>query len=419
MALGGIKMLDKLTPVLDAKLKLLEKEGRLKGKEKVIVDMVPPGDGSGRKIAISDKRTVLNFASNSYLGISSDPRLIKAEHEADLKFGVGPGAVRFISGTQEPHIKLEKKLAQFYKKEAAMIFSSAYAANCGIVAPLMDKDTCIISDELNHNSIIMAIRFAGVSRDRKRIYAHSNMDELRKCIDEFVGKTKRLIIVSDGVFSMRGDYAPLKDIANLARQYDAKFEEGIITVVDDSHGIGAYGKTGRGTPEVTREERIDIISATLGKGLGVDGGFIVSSGKVIEYLREVSPLYIYSNPISSGIASAALKALQILDSHEGQELLERLRENSEYFRKGINEIGFETIEGIHPIVPIIIGNPTKARQMVSHLYQRGVYVVALTYPVVPKGQDTIRVQISVSHTRRDLDYALESFEEAGRKEGIL
>ena len=300
-----------------------------------------------------------------------------------------------------------------------MIFSSAYAANCGIVAPLMDKDTCIISDELNHNSIIMAIRFAGVSRDRKRIYAHSNMDELRKCIDEFVGKTKRLIIVSDGVFSMRGDYAPLKDIANLARQYDAKFEEGIITVVDDSHGIGAYGKTGRGTPEVTREERIDIISATLGKGLGVDGGFIVSSGKVIEYLREVSPLYIYSNPISSGIASAALKALQILDSHEGQELLERLRENSEYFRKGINEIGFETIEGIHPIVPIIIGNPTKARQMVSHLYQRGVYVVALTYPVVPKGQDTIRVQISVSHTRRDLDYALESFEEAGRKEGIL
>lgn len=238
-----------MTPALDAKLKLLEKEGRLKGKERVIVDIVPPRDGFGRKIVISDKRTLLNFTSNSYLGISNDARLIKAEHEADLKFGVGPGAVRFISGTQQPHIKLEEKLAQFYKKESAMIFSSAYAANCGIIAPLMDKDTCIISDELNHNSIIMAIRFAGVSRDRKGIYAHSNMDELKKCIDKFVGKTKRLIIVSDGVFSMRGDYAPLKDIVNLAKEYDAKFEEGIITVVDDSHGIGAYGKTGRGTPE--------------------------------------------------------------------------------------------------------------------------------------------------------------------------
>ncbi|RLC35889.1 MAG: hypothetical protein DRH33_07880 [Candidatus Nealsonbacteria bacterium] len=412
-------MLDKLTPILDTKLKLLKKEGRLKGKEKVIVDIMPPGDGFGRKIVISDKRTLLNFASNSYLGISNDPRLIKAEHEADLKFGVGPGAVRFISGTQKPHVKLEEKLAQFYKKEAGMIFSSAYAANCGVIAPLMDKDTCIISDELNHNSIIMAIRFAGVTRDRKKIYAHSNVDELRKCIDEFAGKTKRLIIVTDGVFSMRGDYASLKDIANLAEEYEAKFKEGIITVIDDSHGIGAYGKTGRGTPEVTQEDRIDVISATLGKGLGVDDGFIVSNKKVIEYLRESFPLYIYSNPISLGIASAALKALEILDSNEGRELLKKLRENSEYFRKGIDKIGFETIKGIHPIIPVVIGDPIKAKQVVSHLYQRGVYVVALTYPVVPKGQDTIRVQISASHTRQDFDYALKSFKEAGRKEGIL
>jgi len=412
-------MLNKLTPVLDAKLKLLEKEGRLKGKEKVIVDIVPPRDGFGRKIVMSDKRTLLNFASNSYLGIGNDPRLIKAAHEADLKFGVGPGAVRFISGTQEPHIKLEKKLAEFYRKEAAMIFGSAYAANCGIIAPLVDKDTYIISDELNHNSIIMAIRFAGVPRDRKKIYAHCDMDKLRKCIDESVGNGKRLIIVTDGVFSMRGDYAPLHEIACLAEEYDPKFEEGIMTVVDDSHGIGAYGKTGRGTVEVTQEDRIDMISATLGKGLGIDGGFIVSNEKVIEYLRETSPLYVYSNPISSGIASAALKALQILDSIEGLKLLKRLRENTEYFRKGISRIGFETIAGIHPIVPILIGDPIKAEQMVSDLYQRGIYVVALTYPVVPKGQDTIRVQISASHTRHDLDYALKSFKEAGKKVAIL
>jgi glycine C-acetyltransferase len=385
-------MLNKLTPVLDTKLKSLEKEGRLKGKEKVIVDIVPPGDGFGRKIVMSDKRTLLNFASNSYLGIGNDPRLIKAAHEADLKFGVGPGA---------------------------MIFSSAYAANCGIIAPLVDKDTYIISDELNHNSIIMAIRFAGVPRDRKKIYAHCDMDKLRKCIDESVGNGKRLIIVTDGVFSMRGDYAPLHEIACLAEEYYPKFEEGIMTVVDDSHGIGAYGKTGRGTVEVTQEDRIDIITATLGKGLGVDGGFIVSNEKVIEYLRETSPLYVYSNPIGSGVASAALKALEILDSHEGLKLLERLRENTEYFRKGINQIGFKTIEGIHPIVPILIGDSIKAKQMVSDLYQRGIYVVALTYPVVPRGQDTIRVQILASHTRHDLDYALRSFREAGKKKDIL
>ncbi len=412
-------MLDKLTSVLDAKLKLLEKEGRLKGKEKVIVDIVPPRDGFGRKIVMSDQRTLLNFASNSYLGISNDPRLIKAAHEADLKFGVGPGAVRFISGTQEPHIELEKKLAEFYKTEAAMIFSSAYAANCGIIAPLVDKDTYIISDELNHNSIIMAIRFAGVPRDRKKIYAHCDMDELRKCMDESVGNGKKSIIVTDGVFSMRGDYAPLHEIACLAEEYDPRFEEGIMTVVDDSHGIGAYGKTGRGTVEVTQEDRIDIITATLGKGLGVDGGFIVSNEKVIEYLRETSPLYVYSNPIGSGVAGAALKALEILDSQEGLKLLERLRENTEYFRKGINQIGFKTIKGIHPIVPILIGDAIKAKQMVSDLYQRGIYVVALTYPVVPKGQDTIRVQILASHTRHDLDYALKSFQETGKKEGIL
>jgi len=412
-------MLNKLTPVLDEKLKTLEKEGRLKGKEKIIVDIVPPKDGFGRKIVMSDKSTLLNFASNSYLGISNDPRLIEAEHEADLKFGVGPGAVRFISGTQEPHIKLEKRLAKFYKKEAAMIFSSAYAANCGIIAPLMDKDSYIISDELNHNSIIMAIKFAGIPRDRKKIYAHCNMDELRRCIDECVGSAKRLIIITDGVFSMRGDYSPLNNIACLAEEFDPKFEQGIITVVDDSHGIGAYGKTGRGTVEVTQENRIDIVSATLGKGLGVDGGFIVSSEKVIEYLREASPLYVYSNPISSGVASAALKALEILDSDEGLKLLEKLRKNTDYFRKGINQIGFKTIEGIHPIVPILIGDPIKAKQMVSDLYKRGIYVVALTYPVVPKGEDTIRVQIQASHTRKDLDYALKSFEEAGKKEDIL
>lgn len=412
-------MLDKLNLSLNEKLKNLKQEGRLKGEENVIIDIIPPANGYGRKITMKDSNTFLNFASNSYLGISSDQRLIKAEHEASLKYGVGPGAVRFISGTQEPHIKLEDMLAKFYNKEAAMIFSSAYAANLGTVAPLVDKETYVISDELNHNSIIMAIRLAGVPRDRKKIYSHCDMDELKKCLDESAGNAKKILIVTDGVFSMRGNYTPLDDIVEIAKKYDPDFDEGIITLVDDSHGIGAYGKTGRGTVEVCEAWGIDIIVGTLGKAMGVDGGFIVTDKKVIEYLRETSPLYVYSNPVSSGVANAALKSLKILDSEEGSRLLKVLREKVKYFRKEINQLGFKTIEGIHPIVPIVVGDPKKARQMSLELYKMGIFVIALTYPVVPQGQDTIRVQISASHTKDDLDYALKSFAEAGKKEGIL
>ncbi len=412
-------MLGKISPILNEKLCSLKESGRLKGAEKVIIDTIPPHDGHGRKIELSDGSSVLNFASNSYLGISNDPRLIKAEHEASLKFGVGPGAVRFISGTQKPHIKLERRLAEFYKKEAAMIFSSAYAANCGIIAPLVDNDTDVISDALNHNSIIMALKLAGVQKERKKIYAHCDMSKLRIAIDETIGRAKRIIIVTDGIFSMRGNYSPLKNIVDLSEEYSPQFEEGIITVVDDSHGIGACGKTGRGTVEVCDAYDVDIITGTLGKALGVDGGFIVSDEKLIEYLRETSPFYVYSNPVSSGVASAALKALEILDSDEGLKLLQRLKKNTEYFRKRVEQMGFKTIEGIHPIVPLVIGDPVKAKRVASELYKKGILVIALTYPVVPKDQDTIRIQISASHTSQDIDYALRSFEDVGKKEGIL
>lgn len=412
-------MLNKLKPVLEEKLEFLKTEGRLKGEEKIINRIESPQDGWGRKIVVQDGAVLLNFASNSYLGISSDPRLVNAEHEASSKFGVGPGAVRFISGTQRPHVELEQKLRELFSREACMIFSSAYAANCGIVAPLVDADTVIISDELNHNSIIMAIRLSGIPKERKKIYSHCNMDELKTCIADSEGKAKKLIIVTDGVFSMRGNYAPLDRIADLAERFSPKFEQGIITIVDDSHGIGAFGKTGRGTIEVCNTPRIDLITGTLGKALGVDGGFVISDRNIIEYLREVSPFYVYSNPVSSGVASAALKAVEILDSDEGKELLSKLKQNTEYFRNGIYKIGFKTIEGIHPIVPIVIGDAMKAKAIASELYQRGVFVIALTFPVVPRGQDTIRVQIAASHTRQDLDYALQSFEESGRKVGVV
>jgi len=404
-------MINTLKQVLAEKLGNLKREGRLKGEEKIILDVLPPANGFGRKVATADSKGLINFASNSYLGLSNDQRLIEAEHEAAIKFGVGPGAVRFISGTQKPHLLLEKKIAALFNREAAMIYSSAYAANCGIIAPLVDENTILISDELNHNSIISAIRLAGISRERKRIYSHCNMKELEKCIKEASENAKRVIVVTDGIFSMRGDYAPLNIIAELADRYGSRFEEGIITIVDDSHGIGAIGKTGRGVVEVCQADGIDIITGTLGKALGVDGGFVVTDKLIVEYLRETSPFYIYSNPIAAGTASASLKALEILESDEGLELLAALREKSEYFRKGIEKIGLKTIEGSHPIVPVVIGDPVKAKKMAIELYGKGILVIALTFPVVPKGQDTIRVQISASHTRKDLDYALESFKD--------
>jgi len=404
-----------LIKAIDEELEALKAEGRLKGEEKVIVGIKPPDGEHGPRIVLDNGKELINFASNSYLGLSGDPRLIQAEHENSLKYGVGPGAVRFISGTQEPHVKLEQRLAGFFRKEAAMIFSSAYAANCGIISPLITHDTFVISDELNHNSIINAIRLSGIPRERKKIFPHCDMDGLEECIKEAFGKAKRVLIVSDGVFSMRGDYAPLDKILELSKKYNDSFEEGIITIVDDSHGIGAFGETGRGVVEVCNAWDVDVITGTLGKALGVDGGFVVADKRLVDYFREKSPFYVYSNPISAGIAGASIVALDILDSPEGIELLKRLGENTEYFRKRLGEIGLKTIDGIHPIVPVIIGDPIKAKMLAEKLFERGIYVVALTFPVVPRGQDTIRVQISASHTKKDLDFAIESFRNASRE----
>lgn len=412
-------MLTNLKKEIEKRLFDLEKEGRFKGNEKIIIDILPAEDGFGKKIVLEDGKKLINFASNSYLGLSNDKRLVDSEHDSSAKYGVGPGAVRFISGTQKPHIDLESKLAEFFNKEAAMIYSSAYGANCGIVTPLVNEETVIISDELNHNSIINAVRLAGLPRSKKKIYAHCDIKDLERCITESIDIAERLLIVSDGVFSMRGDYPPLHRMVEIADKYHSKFKDGIIIIIDDSHGIGALGETGRGVIEICQTDGIDIITGTLGKALGVDGGFVVTDAKIVEYLRETSPFYVYSNPISAGVASASLKALEILDSSEGKDLLKKLRENSEYFRKGIENSGLKTIKGSHPIIPVIIGDPKKAKEIVSKLYEKGIFVVALTFPVVPRGQDTIRVQISATHTKKDLDYALESFKKASREAGMF
>ena len=403
--------LRKIEKVLSNNLNALKERGLLKGEETVVTTVIEPKGDKGPRYLVEgyEDKEFLRMNSNSYLGISLRKEVIEAEEEAVRKFGVGPGAVRFISGTYKPHVELEKKLAQFHGKEAGMIFSAAYATVLGTITPLISADTIVISDELNHNSIINAIR---LSRPKdKKIYSHNNMNELESRIRECIGNCKRVMIVTDGIFSMRGDHAPLPEIADLAEKYDAEFEEGILTVMDDSHGVGAVGETGRGTTELTNDNRLDILIATLGKALGVNGGYLVSDKTIIDYLRETAPSYIYSNPITVSEASAALKTLEILDSDTGRKMLGYLREMAAYFRKGLVDLGYETIAGEHPIVPLMVRDTGKTTELVRYLKDNGMLVTGLSYPVVPKGDEEIRFQICADHTKYDIDSVLNTLGE--------
>ncbi len=400
--------LERIEKWVSGRLAQLKKAGTIKGQELVISRIKRPSGAKGPRYLVegeSDKEFI-KMNSNSYLGMSLKEEVIEAEKEATEKFGVGPGAVRFIHGTFRPHVELEESLARFHRKEAGMIFSSAYAAVGGVISPLISLDTIVVSDELNHNSIINAIRLS--KPKDKKMYAHLNMNELRVKIEEARGTCSRLIIVTDGVFSMRGDYPDLNILTDISRKYNSDFEEGIITVIDDSHGVGAYGKTGRGTCEVTGEDGVDIIVSTLGKALGVNGGYVVTNAKIVEYLRETSPFYIYSNPITPAEAAAAIKALEILDSEEGRKMLSYLKKMTNYFKEGLTTLGYETIEGEHPIVAAMIRDTQKTVKLVGYLKERGILVVGLKYPVVPQGDECVRFQISVDHTEYDLDYALKA-----------
>ena len=398
--------LSKLKEALSKELDELEGKGSLKGKETVVVGVKEAEEGKGPRYLIEGygDKEFLRMNSNSYLGMTLKKEMIAAEEAAARQYGTGPGAVRFISGTYQPHVELEKKLATFHKREVGMIFSSAYATVMGVLTPLISKDSIVISDELNHNSIINAIRLA---RPRyKKIYKHLDMNELKSNIKECVGNCRRVIIITDGIFSMRGDHAPLPDIANLAEEYDLQFEEGILTAVDDSHGVGAVGETGRGTAELTCDNRADVLIGTLGKAMGVNGGYLVSDATIIEYLRETSPFYIYSNSITVSEACAALKALEILDSEKGRRMLACLREMATYFRNKVLEVGYEVIKGEHPIVPTMVRDTSKTIELVKYLHNNGILATGLYYPVVPKGDEEIRFQICADHTKFDIDYVL-------------
>jgi len=404
--------MDRLLQTLQGEIDAMRQAGTLKGEEEVTCEVIPAAGDRGPRFRIEGEgdKTFIKMNSNSYLGLSFHPQLVAAEEAAARAFGVGPGAVRFISGTHTPHIELERKLAAFHGRETGMIFSSAYATTLGVLVPLVSPETVVVSDELNHNCIINAMRLA--RPQSKAIYRHLDLDHLDQLLAGLTGSCSRVVVVTDGIFSMRGDHAPLDEVRQVVDRHDASFAENIVLLVDDSHGVGAFGVTGRGTEEVTGG-RSDLLIATLGKALGVNGGYVVGDRTALDYLREKAPLYIYSNPITPSEAAAAAAALDWLDSDAGHERLAHLRAMTERFETGLVELGFETIPGAHPVVPLMVRDTARTAALVVHLKHRGVLATGLGFPVVPRGDEEIRFQVSAAHTPHDIDLvlgALGSFE---------
>ena len=397
---------DRFLPALAAELSALEERGTKKGAESVIVGVVAAAGDLGPRYLLAGEgdRPFLKMNSNNYLGMALRAELIEAEEHASRAYGVGPGAVRFISGTYSAHTDLEARLAKFHGRESAMLWSSAYAAMIGVLVPLITPETVVVSDELNHNCIINAMRLAR-PKDKK-IYRHLDLADLEAKLTEVAGTCRRVILVTDGIFSMRGANAPLPKIMEIARRHDEHFPENVVVLVDDSHGVGAFGATGRGTEEATGAPPSDILVATLGKALGVNGGYVVGNRTLTDFLRETSPTYIYSNPITVGECAAAHRAVDLLDSPAGIERLAHLRAMTERFQKGLLDLGYESIPGTHPVVPLMVRDTAKTTALVAHLRAHGILATGLKFPVVPKGDESIRFQISADHTPKDIDGVL-------------
>ncbi|MHC4981879.1 MAG: glycine C-acetyltransferase [Planctomycetota bacterium] len=355
----------------------------------------------GPRIAVVGGREVLNFCANNYLGLSNDPRVIAAAKESYDRWGFGLSSVRFICGTQRLHKQLEAKLTEFMGTEDTILYSSCFDANGGLFEALLGPEDAVLSDELNHASIIDGIRLCKARRLR---FKNCDMADLDAKLKEASDARQRLI-ATDGVFSMDGTFAKLPEICDLAEEYDA------AVMVDDSHATGFIGRRGRGTHEYHNViDRVDIITSTLGKAFGgASGGFTTGRKEIVELLRQRSRPYLFSNTLAPAIAAATLAVLEIL--MESTELRDKLEANTRHFRAGMKERGFEVPPGDHPIVPIMLGDAALATKMASMLLQEGVYVVGFSYPVVPKGKARIRVQISAAHTRGDLDLAINAFAE--------
>jgi glycine C-acetyltransferase len=399
--------LDRIAGVLQTHVTGLEERGTAKGAESVVTEVLRPTAERGPRVRLADggEREFVRMNSNSYLGMSLRPEVIAAEEAAAQRYGAGPGAVRFISGTYDVHAALERRLAGFHGRESAMILSSAYATVLSTIVPLTTERTVLISDELNHNCIINAMRLARPLD--KVVYGHSDMRELKRALERAAtAGAARALIITDGIFSMRGDHAPLAEIMGLSAEYDERFAENVVVIVDDSHGVGAFGATGRGTEEHTGAPQCDVLVGTLGKAFGVNGGYVASREPLVQFLRETSPMYIYSNPITPGEASAALAAVELLDSTAGRNLLERLRTLTRRFEAGLLRLGFEIIPGAHPVVPLMVRDTARTRDLVAHLRANGVLATGLAYPVVPRGDEEIRFQVNADHTESDIDEVL-------------
>jgi len=361
------------------------------------------------RIEVEGGSKALNFCANNYLGLAQHPEISDAAIDGIRTWGYGLASVRFICGTQTLHTKLEAKLSAFLKTEDTILYSSCFDANGGLFETLLGPEGAIISDALNHASIIDGIRLCKAQRFR---YRNSDMSDLEDQLKQANGCRFRLI-VTDGVFSMDGHIANLPAICELADRYDC------LVMVDDSHAVGFMGKHGRGTHEHHHvEERIDILTGTLGKALGgASGGYTSGRKEIVELLRQRSRPYLFSNTLAPAIAAGSIKALELLES--STELRDRLESNAVYFRKAMTKAGFQLIDGGHPIIPIMIGDARKANQLASLMLKKGIYVIGFSYPVVPKEQARIRTQISAAHSQADLEFAVEKFKEAGKELGLI
>ncbi|MFA9392329.1 MAG: glycine C-acetyltransferase [Prolixibacteraceae bacterium] len=363
----------------------------------------------GAEINVTDGKKVLNFCANNYLGLSNDHRIVRAAQETMEQWGFGLSSVRFICGTQAIHKRLEEKVSEFLGTEDTILYCAAFDANGGVFEPLLGEDSAIISDELNHASIIDGVRLCKAQRYR---YSHSNMSELEECLQK-TQQHKYRLIVTDGVFSMDGDIVHLNEICTLAEKYDA------LVMVDDSHATGYIGETGRGTHEHCQAMgRVDIITSTFGKALGGgNGGFTSGRKEIIELLRQRSRPYLFSNTLAPATVGASLKVLEILSS--SSELRKKTMNNALLFRTKMETAGFDLVPGNTAIVPVMIYDAPLAVQFADRLLEEGIYVIGFVYPVVPKGLARIRVQLSAAHSNENIEQAVHAFTKIGKQLGII
>ena len=361
------------------------------------------------KINVSNQSDILNFCANNYLGLSNNKKLVHAAKKGIDRFGFGLSSVRFICGTQTIHRELENLISKFLDKEDTILYTSCFDANGGLFETLLNKEDAIISDQLNHASIIDGVRLCKAQKFR---YTNSNMNELEDCLKK-TKKYKHRLITTDGVFSMDGYIAKLDEIVFLAEKYNA------IVHVDDSHATGFVGDKGKGTPEYHNViEKVDIITSTFGKALGgASGGFTTSSKEIIEILRQKSRPYLFSNSLAPNIVYASIEAIKMIEKSDA--LREKLNQNTQYFRNGLEKLGYNIKKGTHPIIPVMLGDALLAKSLAENLLEKNIYVVSFSFPVVPKEEARIRLQISAAHTKKQLDYALQAFEKTGKKLKII